>query len=83
MYAIIATIINIQYILRLNFLSPTLSVLPLDCFTTAGASHYYTYIYASYVIQVTATMQIRSGTSEQFTCFFFVKVAQFMLLLIC
>ena len=43
-------ITNVQYILRLNFLSPILSVLPLNCFTTVGASHYYTYIYASYVM---------------------------------
>ena len=41
---------NVQYILELKFLSPILSVLPLNCFTTVGASHYYTYIYASYVM---------------------------------
>ena len=43
-------ITNVQYILRLNFLSPILSVLLLNCFTTVGASHFYTYIYASYVM---------------------------------
>ena len=43
-------ITNVQYILGLNFLSPILSVLPLNCFTTVGAFHYYTYIYASYVM---------------------------------
>ena len=39
-----------SYILGLNFLSPILSVLPLNCFTSVGTSHYYTYIYASYVM---------------------------------
>ena len=38
-----------HYILGLSFLSSILSVLPLNCFTTVGASHYYTYIYASYM----------------------------------
>ena len=46
------TITNVQYMLGLNFLSLILSVLPLNCFTTVGASHYYTYIYDSYVMYV-------------------------------
>ena len=49
-YDIVYDIANVQYILVLNFLSPILSALPLNCFTTVGAFHYYTYIYASYVM---------------------------------
>ena len=43
-------ITNVQYILGLIFLSPILSALPLNGFTTVGASHYCAYIYASYVM---------------------------------